>query len=198
MTALDREARAVARFLPPTVRVHTIGIGGGRLPGISLPPDDALVLIVGVAGALDPSLAVGDVVVDDPNELVRQSPTLRRGTVHSAPHVVATPADKAARFAATGASVVDMEQSAVRAWAAARGLPVVGLRAVSDTAAQTLHPAVVRLVTDVGRPRPLAIAAALVRRPGLIPYLRRLGADTAVALDRLGPAVRDVVDALER
>ena len=88
-----------------------------------------------------------------------------------------------------------MEQAVVRRWAG--GLPVFGVRAVSDTAADAIDPAVIRFVTDVGTPRPAVIAAALVRRPGLIRHLRRLDRDTRLALSRLGPAVRAVVDALQ-
>ena len=194
---MNPEATAVRRHLPPGTPAYTVGIGCSRLPAAPPPPAGGVVLLVGVAGALDPTLAVGDLVLDDPAGLLA-SLSIRRGVVHTAGRIVATPPDKAALFAATGAAVADMEQTAVRAWADRHGARFVGLRAVSDTAAQTLDPVIVRLVTDVGRPRPMAIAATLIRRPSLIPHLRRLGADTAVALARLGPAAREVVDALTR
>lgn len=196
LTAIEPEARAIRGHLPPGVGVEVIGIGGTRLAAAVAPEAGGVVLMIGLAGALDPALGVGDVVLDDPSGRVSGVVPVRRGRVHTAAAIVATPAEKAALFAATGAAVVDMEQAAVRAWAERHGAVVVGVRAVSDTAAQTLEPAVLRLVTDVGRPRPLAIAGALLRRPSLVPYLWKLGANTRVALGRLGPATRAVIDGL--
>ena len=189
-TAVTMEARALRRAgLTATV----VGIGAKRL---QLPMGTGTVLMVGVGGAIDPSLAVGDVVIDGPAELI--PPGCRRGTIHTVDRVVSTTAQKAARFAATGAAVVDMEQAVVRRRAEPMGLQVIGIRAVSDAATDAIDPAVVRFVTNVGRPRPGVIAAALLRRPGLIPHLRRLNRDTNLALARLGPAVRRaVVDALQ-
>ncbi len=184
LTALKMEAAALRRAgLAATV----IGIGGGRLGAV--PPGTTAVLMVGVGGAIDPALAVGDVVTD------AAVAGVRRGAIHTADRVVATAAQKAELFAATGAAVVDLEQAVVRQWAG--GLPVFGVRSVSDAAADAVDPAVVRFVTDVGRPRPAVIAAALLRRPGLIRQLRRLDRDTRRALANLGPAVRAVVDALQ-
>ena len=83
-----------------------------------------------------------------------------------------------------------MEQAAVRRWTS---LPVIGVRAVSDAAGDAVDPAVVRFVTDVGRPRPVVIAATLLRRPGLVRQLLRLNADTRLALDRLAAALPAIV-----
>ncbi len=149
--------------------------------------------MAGVGGAVDPSLAVGDVVTDGPSFA-----GVKCGSIHTVERVVSTVAEKAAIFTATAAAVVDMEQAVVKRWAEPRGLSVIGVRAISDDAGDVLDPAVVRFVTDTGRPRPGVIAAALLRRPGLVGHLRRLNRDTALALSRLAPAVRAMIDHLER
>ena len=186
LTAVTMEARAIRRAgLAATV----IGIGATRLSAVVVPPGTTAVFMAGVGGGIDPSLAVGDVVTDG-------TPVagVRCGVIHSVDRVVSTVAEKTALFAATGAAVVDMEQATVRAWADRLGLPVVGVRAVSDAATDVIDPAVVRFVTDVGRPRPGVIAGALLRRPRLMPHLMQLNRDTKLALSRLGPAVRAVLD----
>jgi adenosylhomocysteine nucleosidase len=209
LTAVTMEARAVRRAgLPATV----IGIGAGRLARIAVPKGTAHVVMAGVGGAVDPSLAVGDVVTDafvarasrpclggqhgrDAHATVGRA--VRHGTIHSVGRVVSTAAEKAAIFVATGAAVVDMEQAIVRQWAERLGLPVIGVRAVSDAATDAVDPAVVRFVTDVGRPRPGVIAMALLRRPGLIPQLWRLNAHTGVALRQLAAVLPAVVRSFE-
>ena len=186
LTAVTMEAAALRRAgLAATV----IGIGGSRLAGVVVPPATTHVVMAGVGGALDPGLSVGDVVVDGPVHDVR------RGTIHTVDRVVSTAAEKAALFAATGAAVVDMEQAVVRRWAAVQ---VVGVRAVSDAAHHAVDPAVVRFVTDVGRPRPAAIAAGLLRRPGLVPHLLQLNRHTRLALDRLAAVLPVIVRQLDR
>ncbi len=122
---------------------------------------------------------------------------LRRGRIYTSAEIVPTPEEKAALFQSTGADAVDMEQSIVKQWCDRRGLALVGLRAISDTASQALDPAVIGFVDDLGRPRPAKIAAALARQPSLIPHLIRLNADAKLALKNLAAGVRAVVDAMD-
>ena len=96
-------------------------------------------------------------------------------------------------YRATGASVVDMENSAARAWAAARGARFVGVRAVSDRADEALDPALLRLVDDRGAVRPARLAAELCRRPALLATLWRMRSGAALALENLGKSVGNIV-----
>jgi adenosylhomocysteine nucleosidase len=176
-TAVTMEARALRRA---ELEATVIGIGAGRLGTVIVPPGTTTIVMAGVGGAVDPSLAVGDVVTDGP-----PIAGVRCGAIHTVDRVVSTPAEKAAVFAATGAAVVDMEQAVVRRWAEGRGLAVIGVRAVSDAATDAIDPAVVRFVTDTGRPRPGVIVGTLLRRPRLVPQLMRLNANTRLALARL-------------
>ena len=186
LTAVTMEARAVRRAgLAATV----VGIGAKRLADVTVPRGTTHVVMAGVGGAIDPSLVVGDLVVDGADV-----PGVRRGSIHTVDRIIATAADKADLFATTGAAAVDMEQATVCRWTS---LPVIGVRAISDAATDAIDPIVVRFVTDVGRPRPGVIAATLLRRPGLIPHLRTLNANTRVALHRLASVLPGVVRFIE-
>jgi adenosylhomocysteine nucleosidase len=206
------------------VDLRTIGIGGPHLPA-ALSARTTMVLLAGLAGGLDPALRVGDVVVDGwpPGEAADANPppfptglttaTARSaatssrlgrsatsvGRIVTSPVPLTTPAAKADLFRRTGAVAVDMEGDAVRRLAAAArggaGVPVVHVRAVSDAAGDAIDPAVLSLVDPVGRPRPLAVAAYVLRHPGRVPALARLGSAAATAAGRLAEAVADLLAA---
>lgn len=194
------ETRAVQRALRTAnrgqVEIHTIGIRAARIPSGLLSKGTTAILMAGLAGALDPSLKVGDVIVDDCANLLPATIPFRRGTIHTANQIVATPAQKAELFARTGAAAVDMESDAARQYAQASGVPLIAVRAISDTADETLDPAVIGLVDELGRVKPAMLTATLLRRPGLIPYLNRLGKNSRFAANQLGLTVRAIVDSL--
>ncbi|MDB5173731.1 MAG: nucleoside phosphorylase [Phycisphaerales bacterium] len=149
--------------------------------------------MAGLAGGLDPSLRVGDVVIDDCPPGLAVEVSHRPGRIHSGGAVIATTSQKATLFAQTRALAVDMETATVRAAAQRQGVPFLAIRAISDASDDVLDPAVLKLVDAFGRPRPIAIAATLVRRPGLATYLKRLGASSQLAADNLGKAVAGIV-----
>lgn len=197
LTAIEMERRAVVAALAgvdAAVTVQAIGIRGVRL--VVPQPIGNLWIVAGVGGALDPGLAVGDVILDDPQHLVPPAVPLRRGAIHTAGQIITTAAEKAALCAQTGTLAVDMEQSVVASVAEQRGVSWMGVRAVSDTAAEALDPAFLHFVDDLGRPKPAAIAMGLLRRPALAGQLRRLEKNSGIALQRLGAAVREIVLAI--
>lgn len=207
LTAVALEARAVAAawgarppsrrgptriFLPPgNVEIHLVGIGARHLP-LNLPPVRGIVM-AGLAGALDPALKVGDVVIDDCPEGALPGRGYRRGKIVAADHVLTTPQHKREWFAQTGALAVDMESAAARGLAERLGTPFASIRAISDAANDALDPAILGFVDEFGRPRVLPLAGALMRRPGLVPSLRRLGAASNLAARQLGEIVRQIV-----
>jgi nucleoside phosphorylase len=145
-----------------------------------------MVIMAGLAGALDPSLAVGDLIIDDWPEAMPVPATAKRGAIHTAHEIAATPAKKADLFAQTRAAAVDMENATVRQWALRHGAAFGAVRAISDRADQALDPAFLTFIDQWGRPRLGRIISALLSRPSLLPSLLRLGSDSKNAAGRLG------------
>jgi adenosylhomocysteine nucleosidase len=175
-TAIHAEAKAIRPVLPPGVELTIIGIRAVRLPQQL---QAGTIIMAGFAGALDPSLRIGDIVHDDPP-----------GTIHTSTQIIATPADKAALFAQTGAKAVDMENAIVRAMADRLSIPFFGVRAISDTATDSLDPAILSFVDETGRLRPAALAKTVLQRPALIPQLNHLRLNSAIAGRTLANALR--------
>jgi hypothetical protein len=203
LVAVAMEQRAIVRAfhsatgaIPP---LQLIGIAGVRFDKDAT--HGGTWIMAGLAGALDPSLRVGDVIVEDPHglvpaDLVRQL-GIKAGSIQTAGKMICTAAAKAELFRQTGALAVDMEQGIVRQAATAAGATLIGVRAISDAADEALDPRVIGLVDELGRARPGRIGAAILRSPGLVPHLARLGKNSKIACVGLGAAVRAIVDSLE-
>src|ERR1700744_1849034 len=89
-TALGMETKAVERALRGIrrpVQVHTIGIGGIRVPSV-LAKNIGVLIMAGMAGALDPGLNIGDIVLDDPKGIVPADLPMRRGKICTADALV--------------------------------------------------------------------------------------------------------------
>lgn len=211
LTAVALEAKWVARALgisPPSPACPTrltfhgadlcVAIVGIRAKGLgAIPTEDVdFVVMAGLAGALDPSLAVGRVVTTERPAGVYLPSHVRCAPIYSSERIIATPDQKRELFQATGAAAVDMETAAVREWAKSRGLPFMAVRAISDRADQCLDAAVLVMVDPWGRPRIGAILRSIVRRPFLLRHLLRLRADSKLAGRNLGLAVRELVEKL--
>lgn len=173
-----------------------------------LRPETRLVIVAGFAGGLSPELACGDVIVDDPPEGFLPPAGCVVGTIHTAGAIVSTPGEKQRLRAQTGAIAVDMELSIVREALRERSLRVVGVRAILDTASQTLPQWLSGAVGDMGEAKVGALARAIARDPRRIAQLlwlarasRRAGRGLARAMATLveqqatgGASDRAVVD----
>ncbi len=159
----------------------------------------------GVAGGLQPGLTSGMLILAD----AVLAPSGRRlpatvdwherltalaaagdckplcGPVVGSDHLVATTAAKQALFEATGAVAVDMESHAVAEVAAAAGVPFLVVRAIADPFDQAISPVAWSGLGPDGRIRPMAAMTGLLRRPGELPAVLRLGRQTARALAAL-------------
>lgn len=158
----------------------------------------------GIAGALDPALATGDIVlprsvvapcgdiydvdsawIDRLTEQLALSARISHGALATVEQAAASPIAKQALRQKTGASAVDMESSGVAVAAAEAGIPFIAVRAIADTAHRAVpRSALVGLAPD-GTARPLAVLAALLPRPWEIAALCGLAAASAGALRSL-------------
>ena len=143
-----------------------------------------LLISTGFAGGLDPSLATGDLLIAtnfSTPALVAQSRALLTGGTRaffgmltSQPHTAETVAEKSALAATTGALGVDMETASIAAACARAGVPLLAVRAISDSALEPLPvPFAEWFDLAAQRPRPLALLRFLAHHPAQIsPFAR--------------------------
>ena len=133
-------------------------------------------LSAGYAGALDPALTHAELFLATdftaPALLARS--TARRGTLTTQNTTAETPLEKAVLARVTGAQAVDMETSAIARVCTEHGIPMLSLRAISDTAsAQIPVPLTTSYDLTRQRPRVLALLAFLARNPSrILPFAR--------------------------
>ncbi len=173
------EAQAVRRGWPrPRPPLLTVPAGAAAGDRLADGPAIGSALVLGLCGALDPALRIGDAVVyagvaEGGDVLVLDAELAAacgaacgRAPVAAAavPRVVGAVAAKAALRTATGAAVIDMEAGAIARALHRRGVRVAMVRVVSDDAAGEM-PNLEAAYDSGGSLRPLAFAAALVRAP---------------------------------
>ncbi|MGH6988834.1 MAG: hypothetical protein ACREFD_07590 [Stellaceae bacterium] len=162
----------------------------------------------GIAGALDPALVPGTILVPgavrtDTSDvfrchetwtanlrasLSRASAPVAAGLILGADHIVPTRRLKRAMFAQTGAVAVDIESGAVARMAMRTGIPFVVLRAIADPASRDLPPAAAVGLDDDGRPALGSVLMSVAIRPWQVPALIRLALETRRALQALARA----------
>ena len=197
--------RREARIIVGAGRQLSVVIGGGdfgRLEAELTAAADAragIVLSFGLAGALDPSLRAGDIVVDGAPELRERLglaiPHARVGRIVGSNRIVATAARKRALAAETGAIAADMETHVAARVAAKRFLPFCVLRAISDTADEDLPPAALVGMRPDGGVAMRAVLASLLSSPKQLPALVRTGRQAERALRSLAQATERAIAA---
>ena len=130
----------------------------------------------GYAGALDPAIAHGELfLATNFSSLALLSRSkARRGMLTTQARAAETVEEKAALARATGAQAVDMETSAVARICAKRNVPMLSLRAISDTASAPI-PVPLTVSYDLARQRPriAALLGFLARNPSrILPFTR--------------------------
>ncbi len=162
----------------------------------------------GVAGALDPELRAGDLLL--PRQVIAPdgagiltTPAWRErlaaklaperapstATLLTNPTAIETVADKATAWRATGAGAVDMETLAIGRIAIARELPFIAVRVIVDTATDLL-PRVVMAATRDGQVRMGPLLRELVGAPTQLGALIRLGQRYRLAKRTLAAVAR--------
>ena len=201
--------RAEARFLRgPNLR---IGCSGGsseraRAEAARLLAEGAAGLVsFGLAGGLVPDLRPGDLFLSETVRLPEGSSFLadppwrerlkvlfekgelrpRGGALVGSEQVVATPAHKHKLRETTGALAVDMESHEVAAIADAARIPFVVVRAIADPYDRVVPQAAFEALRPDGRVRVLAVLGGVIREPGQLLALMRLGRESAAGLATL-------------
>ncbi len=188
------------------VVVEQIGVRGKNLRNI-LPKFAhtrlAGVITAGVAGALDPDLGVGDVVIDSASMEVDRvvefinamsgGARVHKGPIHTSKTLVSTVAEKKLLFAQNHCLAVEMESQYTRSFAEHRKLPWLSVRAISDSAIDAIPRQVVHFVDRKGNMNPFGITMGLAMNPMLIPQVVRLGRNTTLATKRLSDVMGAVI-----
>lgn len=197
VAALALESRPLGVLADGTLLIVSgVGMAAAREGARQLAAAGARALVSwGMAGALDPALVPGTLVLA--TEVVSadggRSLTTRRwreqlaaavagrhplccGRLLTTREPIRSAADKALALRQTGAAAVDMESAAVAAVAADARLDFMVVRAIVDSAADTLPRAVLDATPAGARAVHLAtLLSCLARSPGEIPGLIRLG-----------------------
>ena len=155
----------------------------------------------GIAGALDPYLRPGDLVIGsavrttDGVRVPVDQKWLAHLTTHLTParvadvvgstEIAATAERKAMLHRDSGAACVDQESHWVADAAHANQLPFIVIRAIADRAGDNLPPAVLVGLDKDGNPRTGAVIGALLRDPSQLPGLIRVALQTQRALRSL-------------
>jgi adenosylhomocysteine nucleosidase len=167
------------------------GMGASRAAlavqaAMSLRPITAL-FSVGLAGACDPSLRVGEIVragvVVDTQTGERFSNSQFQQVVVSAADIASVD-EKRRLFASYGASAVDMEAATVARLAQAQGVDFRAIKAISDEATFELQE-LARFATHDGQFRETAFAMHAAVRPGMWRTLVQLAGNGKRAVEAL-------------
>lgn len=118
-------------------------------------------------------------------DALRSSPPFAQGELAYAPIILITSLDKGGTFAATRAVAADMESYGVGEAALKAGLPFAAVRVVADTAGDQLPEIALHAMAPDGSLKLAETLSRIVRNPGQIAGLIRLGRSTARARRRL-------------
>jgi adenosylhomocysteine nucleosidase len=154
---------------------------------LNLGPFDRVV-VVGIAGGVGPTVAIGDVVIPEvvidgttgteyrPAPIDAPTP---RGTIVTSDDFIIDPT-RLDTLIAQGVVAVDMETGSVAATCAARGVPWSTVRAISDRAEEG-DDEMPGLANPDGSPNGAAIARYFAKHPGRIPYMLKVGRGSMLA-----------------
>lgn len=183
VVGLQREA-AVLRGLDVIVVA-----GGGAPERFAVELADAAqsadgIISVGMAGALDPNLKIGEWVIGERvgdircdadwiAALAKRLPQARIGPVHADGRLVSTPLEKLNLYRTSACLAADMESHVAAQEARRAGIPLAVLRCISDEADSSLPPAVAVAMKPGGGLALGAVLGSIIGKPGQLPHLLR-------------------------
>jgi len=214
--AADRMMQGLSAKGKIVVRQSGIGLQAARRQAEYLANISELLVSFGVSGGLHPALKTGDLVLADrvltwdldhsstqalplsfradtglidyiAEKFQENTIHFYRGPIFCSPKPISTAASKLRAHRLTGALAVDMESRAVCEVAEEAGLPFFCLRAICDTAGQTVADTLLAMVDEQGNPRVGYLLAHLVRRPWLLRDVIRMACrfrQALIALER--------------
>lgn len=200
-------------------RASVVGIGrdaGEQLAGLLDAAPCRLLVSLGYAGALDPHLHPGELVVGNaylhgakaavPGALqtsraamlLRQSGlSALEGAVLTVDEPLLTPRAKRRAHNGSGALVVDMEGRWIADAAASRDIPLIGIRAVLDEAHYPLPSFIATIIADGGR-REWAHAFRAMSHPSAVRSFLPLALKSRRASRALQMAAQSILPAIAR
>ncbi len=200
-------------------RASVVGIGreaGQQLTALLDAAPCRLLVSLGYAGALDPHLHPGELVVGTsymhgasdavPGArhttraamLLRQSGlSVLEGAILTVDEPLLTPRAKRRAHSGSGALVVDMEGRWIADVAASRDIPLIGIRAVLDEAYYPLPSFIATIIADGGR-REWAHAIRAIARPSAARSFLPLALKSRRASRALQMAVEGILPAIAR
>jgi nucleoside phosphorylase len=168
------------------VSVYLTGIGRG-LPGEAAEMREAfftskldLAISSGLAGALKEGLKPGDLIVPHKVRTLRND----------------TNADSDSVFRGRAIEQGALAIETVMSHFAAAAVPVLTIRAISDSADEDLPIDFDRCLTPQGAIKPMSLVNAIVRRPSKLPNLVRFGRQSNQAAQRLAGFLDEFIAAL--
>jgi len=154
------------------------------------------VFTCGVAGALDPSLRIGDVLFETRAKGITErlsAAGAKPGTFTCEDRVAITRAEKAALREQTKADAVEMESAFIQTACAEQIIECATVRAVSDIADDDLPLDFNSLWTPRQKLSPAKLAFAILKAPQKIPALMRLGKNSAFAAEQLALVLAKII-----
>lgn len=159
----------------------------------------------GFAGALEKDLRVGHLLVSEnfSSAELLASPRLELadagtflGTLLTMTRVIESPGERETLKEKTGAAAVDMETETIAAVCKVHDLPMLSLRAISDTASEPL-PAPAHVLFDVAKQKTdfLRLAGYLLTHPSAFGRLNAFRTRVAIARKSLANALDQIVRA---
>jgi hypothetical protein len=191
LVPLEIESRAIHRICGLTPL--RVGLRAQQLRVDTIDNQKGIIL-AGLAGALDPSLNIGDVIIEAFGDYSWPEFPYPQGKILTQDKLLSTPEEKDRAFAETGACAVDMEAAVVRQ--KFPGIPMLHIRAISDRADQMMPAITLGWLDADGRPKMRAVTASLAMNPTLIPSVIKIGRNSQIAARAMALAVQTALRCL--